>query len=146
VLLSTAVGEQLQVDACERRFDICDSGIDSTDFSSLRSLLSGKEVIVRKSHQKSFILLSQQLLNVSFEQHFYGFWNDSSTVGAAVTLSSTCVAHSRVYLHAVSDVLLPSVDALDSLLPSESLMVDNEDTLLQILFPFGHPPLLCHIG
>jgi hypothetical protein len=61
VLLSPAVGEQLQVDACARRFDICASGIDSTDFSSLQSLLSGEEVIVQKSHQKSLILLSRQV-------------------------------------------------------------------------------------
>jgi hypothetical protein len=73
VLLSRAVGEQLQVDSCGRRFDISASGIDSTDFSSLQSLLSRKEVLLQKSHQKSLILLSQQLLNVGFERLFYGF-------------------------------------------------------------------------
>jgi hypothetical protein len=145
VFLSPAVGEQLQVDACARGFDICASGIDSTDFSSLRSLLSGKEVILQKSHQKLLILLSQQLLNVGFERLFYGFLGDSSTVDAAVTLSSAFAAHSRVYLHSVSDVSLLSLDALDSLLSSESFMVESEDALLQILFPFGHPPLLRHI-
>jgi hypothetical protein len=66
VLLSPAVGEQLQVAASARRFDICAPGIDSTDFSSLQSLLSGKEVIFQKSHQKSLLLLRQQLLNVGF--------------------------------------------------------------------------------
>jgi hypothetical protein len=62
-----------------------------------------------------------------------------------VTLSSAFAAHSRVYLHSVSEVSLLSVDALDSLLSSESFMVDSEEALLQILFPLGHPPLLCHI-
>jgi hypothetical protein len=62
-----------------------------------------------------------------------------------VTLSSAFAAHSRVYLHSVSDVSLLSVDALDSLLLSESFIVDSEDTLLQMLFPLGHPPLLPHI-
>jgi hypothetical protein len=62
-----------------------------------------------------------------------------------VTLSSAFAAHSRVYLHSVSDVSLLSVDALDSLLSSESFIVDSEDALLQILFTFGHPPLLRHI-
>jgi hypothetical protein len=52
---------------------------------------------------------------------------------AAVALSSAFAAHSRVYLHSVSDVSLLSVDALDSLLSSESFMVDSEDALLQIL-------------
>jgi hypothetical protein len=36
----------------------------------------------------------------------------------------------RVYLHSVSDVSLLSVDGLDSLLWSESFMVDSEDALL----------------
>jgi hypothetical protein len=42
-------------------------------------------------------------------------------------------------------VSLLSVDELDSLLSSESFMVNSEDTLLQILFTLGHPPLLRHI-
>jgi hypothetical protein len=62
-----------------------------------------------------------------------------------VTLSSAFAAHSRVSLHSVSDVSLLSVDALDSLLSSDSFMVDSEDALLQILFPLGHPPLLRYI-
>jgi hypothetical protein len=41
--------------------------------------------------------------------------------------------------------LLLSVDALDCLLSSESLVVDSADALLQILFTFRHPPLLRHI-
>jgi hypothetical protein len=65
VLLSPAVGEQLQVDICLRNFNICAPGIDSTDFSSLQDLLSGKEIIVQKSHQKSLIALSQQLWTVN---------------------------------------------------------------------------------
>jgi hypothetical protein len=34
-----------------------------------------------------------------------------------------------------SDVSLLSVDSLDSLLLSESFMIDSEDSLVQILFP-----------
>jgi hypothetical protein len=71
--------------------------------------------------------------------------SSSSTVDAAVTLSSAFAANSRVYLHSVSDVSLLSVDALNSLLLSESFMVDSEDALLHILFMLGHPPLLRHI-
>jgi hypothetical protein len=93
VLLSPAVGEQLQVDACGRRIDICVSGSNSIDFSSLQVVLSGKEVIVQKSHQKSFILLSQHLLNAGLERLFYDSWSDSSSIDAAVTLSSDFAAH-----------------------------------------------------
>jgi hypothetical protein len=146
VLLSPAVGEQLQVDACARRFDICASGIDSTGFSSLQSLLSGKEVIVQKSHQKSLIRLSQQLLNVGFERLFSGLWSDCSTVDAAVTLSSAFAAHSCVYLQSVSDVSLLSVDALDSLLSSESFMVDSEDAFCKRCFRLGIRPFFATSG
>jgi hypothetical protein len=44
VLLSLAVEEHLQVDACARRFVICDPEINSADFSSLRELFSGMEI------------------------------------------------------------------------------------------------------
>jgi hypothetical protein len=146
VLLSPAVGEQLQVDACGRRFDICAAGSDSTDFSSLQSLLSGKEVVLQKSHQKSLILLSRQLLNVGFERLFSGLWDDSSTVDVAVTLSSAFAAHSRIYLHSVSDVSLLSVDALDSLLSSESFTVDSEDALCKYCFRLGIRPFFATSG
>jgi hypothetical protein len=62
-----------------------------------------------------------------------------------VTLSRAFAAHLHVYLHSVSDVSLLSVDALDSMLLSESLMVDSEDALLHILLTLAHPPLLRHI-
>jgi hypothetical protein len=101
VLLSPAVGEQLHVDDCVRGFDICASKIDSTDFSLLRSLLSGKEISLRKSHLKSLILLSGQLWRVDSDRLSDCVWGDYSTVDAAVTLSSAFAAHSRVYLHSV---------------------------------------------
>jgi hypothetical protein len=44
-----------------------------------------------------------------------------------------------------SDVSVLSVDSLDSVLLSESFMINSEDSLLQILFTLGHPPLLHHI-
>jgi hypothetical protein len=101
VLLSPAVGAQLQGDACARRFHMCVSGMNSSDFSSLQIVLSGNEVIVQKSHQKSFIQLSQQLGNLGFERLFYGLWSDSSSIDAAVTLSSDFIAHSQVYLQSI---------------------------------------------
>jgi hypothetical protein len=67
VLLSPAVGEQLQVDACTRRFVIRDAEIDSTDFFALQNVLSAVETAVQKPHQKSLIRLSQQLGNVVLE-------------------------------------------------------------------------------
>jgi hypothetical protein len=143
VTFSPAVEEQFQVDACARRFVICDSEIDSTNFNSLQNLLSGVEAVFQKSHQKSLILLSRQLCNVGLERLFLGLWGDSA-VDATVTLSSAFAACSRVYLQSVSDLSLLSVDALDGLLSSESFSVDSEDALLQVLFQLRNPPLLRH--
>jgi hypothetical protein len=144
VLLSPAVCEQLQIDPCARRFVICDPKIDSTDFASLQSLSSGFETVFQKSHRKSLILLSRQLGNVGLERLFFGLWNNS-TVNSTVTLSNVFAAHSRVLLQSNSDISLLSVDALDSLLSSESFRVDSQDVLLRLLVPLGHPDLLRHI-
>jgi hypothetical protein len=144
VVLSPAVCEQLQVDACGRRFVISDPEIDSTDFTSLQSLLSGVDTVLQKSHWKSLLRLSRQLGNVGLERFFFCLWNNS-TVNSTVTLSNVFDAHSRVSLHSISDISLLSVDALDSLFSSKSFVVDNQDLLLRLLVPLGHPDLLRHI-
>jgi hypothetical protein len=102
------------------------------------------EIILQKSHQKSFILLSRHLCNIGLEQLFMGLWSDSA-VDATVTLSSVFATDSRVYLQSVSSLSLLSVDALNDLLSSESFLFDSEDALLQILFTHRHPSLLRHI-
>jgi hypothetical protein len=142
--LSPSVRDQLQVDACTRRYVICDSKIDSTNFSSLQNLLSGSKVVFQKSDQKSLILLSQQLCNVGLEQFFFSLWGDS-TDDVTVTHSNAFAARSRVDLKWVSNLLLLSVDALDDLLSTESFMVNSEDALLRILQQFQCPVLLRHI-
>jgi hypothetical protein len=58
------------------------------------------EIVLEKSHQKSFILLTQQLLTVGFGSFCYGLWVDS-TIDAAVILSSAFATHSRVSLDSV---------------------------------------------
>jgi hypothetical protein len=126
------------------RFVIFDSEIDSSDFTSLQNLLSGEEITLQKSHQKSLVLLSRQLCNVGFEQLFFGQWSDS--VGdISVTLSNGFTARSRVDFQSASHVSLLSVDALDDLLSSESFDVDSEDALLRILLTIKHQGLLRHI-
>jgi hypothetical protein len=129
VLLSTAVEEQLQVDASARRCVICDPEISSADFSSLQGLLSGMKVVPSKSHHKSLILLSRQLWNVGLERFFMGLWSDSA-VDAIVMLSSAFTADARFYLQSMLDISLVSVDAVEGLLSSESFLVDSEDALL----------------
>jgi hypothetical protein len=47
VVLSPAVGEQLEIDASTGRFVICYIEINSNDFASLQSLLSGNEAVLQ---------------------------------------------------------------------------------------------------
>jgi hypothetical protein len=72
VLLSPAAREQLQVDACARRFVICDPDIDSCDFTSLQNLLCGVETVFQMSHRTSLSLVSRHLGNVGLERLFCG--------------------------------------------------------------------------
>jgi hypothetical protein len=88
VLLSTAILEELQVDAYVRRFVICDRELASMNFSSLQSRLSGVEIAFQKS-------LNRQLCYVGLERLFFGLWNNSA-VNSTVTLSSVFAVHSRL--------------------------------------------------
>jgi hypothetical protein len=139
MLLSSAVGEQLQVDAWARRWAICDPEINSADLSSLQGLFSGMKIVLQKSHQKSLILLSRQLRNIGFEPLFLVLWGDSA-VNATATFSSVFAASSRFQVQSISDRSLLSVDALDSLLSSESFLVDSEGALLRLVFKLRHSP------
>jgi hypothetical protein len=144
MLLSLVVCEQLQVDACARRFVICDLEIDSTDLISLQSLLSGLKIILQMSYQKSLSRLNRQLGNIGLKRHFFCLWSHS-TVNATIILSNVFATHSRVSLQSISDISLLSADALDSLLSNESFLVDSQNALLRLLVRLGHLDLLRHI-
>jgi hypothetical protein len=73
MLLSPAVCEQFQVDACARRCVIDDPEIPSFDFSSLQEL-----------HRKLLILLSGQLCNVGLERLFFGLWSHYNVNSAVI--------------------------------------------------------------
>jgi hypothetical protein len=98
------------------------------------------EIAVQKPHQKSIILLSRQLCNVGLEQLFFGLCGDSTVI-----LSSAFAGGSRFDFRSVGELSLLSGEALAGLLSSESLVVDSEDALLQVLLALGRPGLLCHI-
>jgi hypothetical protein len=112
VALSPTVQGQLQVDACARRFGVCDLEIDSVDCSSLLDLLSGATVSRPKSHDKLLLLLSRQRCHAGVERLFLSLWGDS--VGdIAVTFSTAFVTSSHFDLQSVLTLVLFSINALD---------------------------------
>jgi hypothetical protein len=72
VILSPAVHEQLLIDSCARTFIVCNDEVNSADFSSLQKLVSGNEIVIRQSSQKSLVLLSRLLFNTALERFFFG--------------------------------------------------------------------------
>jgi hypothetical protein len=120
VTLSPAVQDHLTVDACSRRFIISDARIDPSAFLSLQSLFSSSSTATANSHLPSLVLLSQQLLNPSLEQHFFS------------------VLHSP-------DFTRLSLDAADDLLSRECFPTSSEDDFLRKLWHSGPSPFLFSI-
>jgi hypothetical protein len=137
VALSLAVREQLSVDVCARKFVLSDSRIETADIHSLQLLLSGESISIGESQG----LLSDLLGNVNLERSFLA----CSKANNRMNLSDL-VMEKRIDLKSV-DVSNLSVEALDSLLLSESISVESEDALLLFVLKLGpdYRDLLRHI-
>jgi hypothetical protein len=134
VALFPAVREQLSVDGSALKFFVNDSGIEATDIRSLQLLLSGEEMSIRGSEG----LLSKLLGNVSLELLFLG----RSKAENGMKLSELTMER---WIDLESADL--SVEALDSLLLSESISIESEDALLRLILNFDQSDweLLRHI-
>jgi hypothetical protein len=135
--LSPLVREQLSADACAREFVICDSEIGSPAIASLSRLLSGAAISVRRSE----VLMSDHFGNAALESLLLG----CSQAGIAATLSGT-VTERRMDVES-ADLSILSFEALDDLLLTSSVIIENEDSLLQLFLHFGsgYRLLLRHI-
>jgi hypothetical protein len=135
--LAPAVQEQLSVDGCARKFILDENGIETTDIRSLQVLLSGESIFIKRSQG----LLSRMFRNVNLERLFLG----CSKADIRKNLSDL-VKERRVDLE-FADISALSFEALDSLLLSESVSVENEDALLGNVLKLvpGDGDLLRHI-
>jgi hypothetical protein len=113
------------------------SGIETADIRSLQLLLSGETILAKGS--EGFV--SGFLGNVILERLFLG----SSKKDNRMNLSDLMIAR-RIDLESV-DISILSVEALDSLLLSEIISVESEDSLLQFILKLGsgYRDLLRHI-
>jgi hypothetical protein len=135
--LFPAVREQLSVDGCARNFFVNESGIEATDIHSLQFLLSGEAISMRRSQE----LLNGLLGNVNLERLFL----NCSKVDIEMNLSDLTMER-RIDLES-TDLSGFSVEALDSLLLSESVSIGCEDALLLFILNLGpdYRDLLRHI-
>jgi hypothetical protein len=132
--LFPAVREQLLVDGRSRKFFMQNSGMEAAD---IRSLLSGESIFMKQSHQ----LLAGLFGNENLELLFLGCQEANIRKNL-----SDLMKERRLDLESV-DVSILSIDALDSLLLSESVSVESEDSLLRIILKLGpdYRNLLRHI-
>jgi hypothetical protein len=101
-----------------------DDSIETADIHSLQLLLAGEAISIGKAER----LLSDFLGNVSLEQLFL----DCSKADIRMNLSELMMER-RIDLESVDG----SVEALDSLLLSEFVTVESEDTLLRFILKSG---------
>jgi hypothetical protein len=130
--------EQPSVDSCARKFFVTDSRIEASDILSLELLLSGETI----SAGGSVRLLSNILGNVNLERLFL-----NCSKGKIRMNLSELMIENRIDLES-ADVSILSVEALDSLLLSESISVESEDSLLRFILKLGpnYRDLLRHFG
>jgi hypothetical protein len=65
IILRRAIHDQLLANSCIKIFFICNAEMNSADFSFLSKFVSGNEIVIRQSSQKSLILLSRLLFNIT---------------------------------------------------------------------------------
>jgi hypothetical protein len=120
VSISTAVREQLSVDACACKFFLSDVEL----FDSLRCIISGSAV----SDERSLFTLRRQLCIPMMESQ------------------SVCSETDQFDLNSI-DLSSLSVDALDQILTEGSFYIESEDDLFMRILGLGseYGPLLRHI-
>jgi hypothetical protein len=135
--LFPAVREQLSVDGCARAFVLNGSGVESADIRSLQLLVSGESISFGRSQE----LQNGLFENVNLERLFV----NCSKAGIRTNLLD--LGRERGINLGSADLLVLSVEALDSLLLSESVFVESEDALLQFILNCdpGYRDLLRHI-
>jgi hypothetical protein len=135
--LFPAVGEQLSVDGCGRKFFVKDSGIEAADIHFLEFLLSGETISIGRSQR----LLSGFFGNVNLEGQFL----NCSKANIRMNLSDL-VKEKRIDFESL-DLSVLSVEALDNLFLSESISVESEDSLLRFILKLDsdYRDLLRHI-
>jgi hypothetical protein len=130
ISFSPAIETRLHIDSCATRFVIDDSRINFSDLSTLRSVLSDSCVRFKQSSLTSLLLLCRCLFNKELEH--------------LIVLSSSFSDLNSLSTNILSQL---SIEALDDLLSSPSLVIESEDALLSLVVHLGssYSPLLRHI-
>jgi hypothetical protein len=112
VIPSLAVHEQLFVDTCTKTFVVSNDKVDSAYSSSVHKHVSGNEIVVRQSSQKSLILLSRLLFNTAQSTRFQSLSSDEIAVAfeTLVAWTSVAVSASQFDLYSIANLWLPSID------------------------------------
>jgi hypothetical protein len=152
VLLSPAVQEELIADRSSREFFIDDDHVDVSTFSILPELYRFEEMLVREADVRSLIRICRYLKNGNIAQILFGLHCKASTSPLKLKLlEMTSFDPAQIakdfYLFSVHEISVLDIDTLSHILLSDSLRIENEDWLLQMIIELGsdYSSLLNHL-
>jgi hypothetical protein len=143
LLLSPSVGFHLTHDETIRRFDIENAEIEPTSFNALLRIVRGEPVTIVESSAKSLLLLSQSLGNNDLEQCFFGLQFDTSGTAVLINPGNWNHFNSTAFSidltsKSIENIKVLSITALKQILSSDSLQIESEDWLLNVILELGN--------
>jgi hypothetical protein len=142
VLLSPAVEAELIFDNTTREFEITDDGVDVSSFSQVREIVLKSDFNIPQSSVHSVIHLCRHLKNYDVINpvifHFLHPSNAPSHVGQSTCsswISDELATHYWEY--SIDTISLFEVDSLLEILSRDSLVIRDEDWLLQQIIDLG---------
>jgi hypothetical protein len=157
VILCPKAHQHLAADFSLRTFVVEDENINPTHFGLLQQLIAGESFTMRKDMRRSLILLCQRLGNVELEQLLFGLTlplNSSPSGEVTVNLWNFAASGSPLaidprlfYRYTGDDLDVLDLATLNDILSDDRLRLENEDSLVRILFDLGpgHSSLFHHV-
>jgi hypothetical protein len=162
LLISPAVYAELQCENTQRTFKLCEDGIDENDFAFLLNMIRRDiedNIEISEERELSFLSifrslgnegLSVQLLSLMHPSRELRYPSTNSTNGKATSTNSAVRSHdlmkhennvdycaSQFYSYSINELSRLERNTLHALLSSETLKIENEDSLLATLIELG---------
>jgi hypothetical protein len=132
VFLSPRVFSVLKTDKTVRLLEIENSGIDAVHLGNFVELVEGKTVNFTSSSRFSLIRLSTELGNPDLTRIFFGLHSDTS-----ITQPLKSSVGFDLTIERREDLFLLDFDTLEMILTNESLRIESEDWLMELILELG---------
>jgi hypothetical protein len=152
ILLSPTVSSEFTLDVTTRRFEICDCKVEARYFEDIVGLVRGESVKLDHSSRKSMILLCRHLGNTGLEAMFFNLRFDSLSTEILLNPSDSRNLKGLDFCCdlcscSIEDLSLLDISTLNMIFSNDSLRIESEDWLLNIVIGLGgeYSSLLKHI-